>query len=426
MKKFIFSTIILVSAMSLAVSCDKNNDDSKLGIKDDYTASELTPDAHKAKLEEIAIEFVNYFNPSDAEELLTSAMSLVEYMEVFSYGIEGEAQEDAFMGVNSLVRGIREFSGSELAEFATRAAEDIIIDPSDTETNPFAGKCFEFDGSEWQVSDGAAKSVMFKWDDSVALLCWDGATEVEYYDEVEDVNIVMLVPTEIEITIKINGTEHLYVALESEGDDKSWSPKSTVRLYGGYEYESSSKTDDKGVEAKTSLAKNGKTIISMATVVAIDNLINVDEWMLEYYEKYNEIDLSEFVADNVRNGSAQIDILSLSILATGDFKGMYQQIEEYGKTYEYSKEYYDKVCALINDKVELIIVYNDTKEIIAEVVMQTVEEEYFDELSYYLEPVLLFPDGSKFAFEDYFNEHAFGDFMDKLIEIAEQFNDMLY
>ena len=69
-------------------------------------------------------------------------------------------------------------------------------------------------------------------------------------------------------------------------------------------------------------------------------------------------------------------------------------------------------------------VYNDTNEKIADVILQTVEEEYYDQYLdktdyiYYAAPILVFPDGSKFAFEDFFTEESFSDLIERISEIA--------
>ena len=55
--------------------------------------------------------------------------------------------------------------------------------------------------------------------------------------------------------------------------------------------------------------------------------------------------------------------------------------------------------------------------------MISYRDDYYDETYYEVEPILLFPDGSKYAFEDYFTERAFGDLLDKLEEIADELDE---
>jgi hypothetical protein len=72
-------------------------------------------------------------------------------------------------------------------------------------------------------------------------------------------------------------------------------------------------------------------------------------------------------------------------------------------------------------------VYNDTKELVADVAMRVAKEydDWDDEYYYYLEPVLVFSDGSKYTFYEYFTERAFGDLIEEIGEIAEYYEDMI-
>lgn len=142
--------------------------------------------------------------------------------------------------------------------------------------------------------------------------------------------------------------------------------------------------------------------------------------------------------DNVKTGSAQLDILNLSCVMEGNFKDLAKKIEEYDDQYDYydedwnylpdqAKKYYEKVCKLINDNIDIVIVYNDTKELVAEVAMSVAKEyrDWNDEYYYNAEPVLVFSDGSKYTFYEYFTERAFGDLIEEIGEIAEYYEDMI-
>jgi hypothetical protein len=125
---------------------------------------------------------------------------------------------------------------------------------------------------------------------------------------------------------------------------------------------------------------------------------------------------------------AQFDILTLSVIGNGDLKRVISEIDALDERYAESdgseKEYCDEGCAIINKYLKLVAIYNDTKEKIADVIMQTELVEYYDEwedmtYTYYKPvPVLVFPDGSKFLFEDFFNESGFGNLFERLGDIA--------
>lgn len=428
---------------------DDNQDPITPGgdVNDD---SDLTPGEHKARLEEIAIEFVDAFEPSDVEELIYSALSVAEYAEYFDYGFVGnEKYDNAGSGdvnykshAETLVRGLQRFSATDLVEFATRVAEDFVIDINDPELNPYAGKNYIWTGYGWEETNGKDKTIGFEWDETEATISWFGSTKLEYlYDEEE--NYVVYIPNDITITIKIGGKTHFTAKLETNITDlKTWAPKVTITLNGGYEYVADSAGNSKGLEGQVTFKKNGKTLLHAATVVAINDATDIDNWMYEYYDDYNGeyyTDISdEYFLENVKTGAAQLDILELSIVAEGDFKGMYEEIEEIEDMYdtwdggEYlpdqAKKESDAICEYVNEKVEIVLLYNDTKERVANIVMST--SRYYDEYdgyTYYgVEPILVFPDGSKFAFEEYFTEKAFGDLINVVQRLAEEFESIIY
>lgn len=470
MKKLFSIVAILASVMLTFTACDDSNPtdgdnnnnpsnpsnpnnpggnddvDTPINPGGDISDSDLTPGEHKARLEEIAFEFVETFEPYDVEELTNSAMALAEYAEYFDYGSETYAvKENCPSLAETLVRGLQRFSAADLVEFATRATEDFVVDINDPDLNPYASKSFTWDGEEWVVGNGKDKTITFEWDDTVATISWTKSTKLEYYYEDEDMNVVAYVPNNVEISIKINGKEHLNIVLTTNITDiKTWAPEAKITLNGGYEFSARSKGNSKGLEAGASIKKGGKTLLNAAAVVAVNDATDIDNWMEEYYDEwdgcyYSELS-GEYFLENVKTGSAQIDILELSIVAAGDFKGMYEEIEKIDDRYdswddetseylpEQSKKECDAICDYVNEKVEIVLLYNDTMERVANVVFTTVS--YYDEYdgyTYYgIEPILVFPDGSKFAFEEYFTEKAFGDLFDAIDELAEQVDSMLY
>lgn len=446
MKKLLFALALLASMMISLSACDKSNKENtedgsgiiNNGQFDEY--SSLTPGEHKARLEEIAIEFVEYFEANDTEELVDGALSLAEYMEDFDYYGDESYRFDAKL----LAQGAERFSAQALAEFATRAAESFVIDVNDPDLNPFAGKCFTYDGYEWSVTDGSDKTIQFVWDDCVATISWTKSTKLEYYYSDDDINYVVYVPNNIELTVEINGKRHLNVELATNiSNMKTWAPQVTISLNGGYEMVSKVEGNSKGLTSQSTLKKDGKTLYSAVSTVAINDATDIDNWMEEYYDEYYDeygTYISEdYFLENVKTGAAQIDILSLSILAEGDFRGMYEEIESiddrydsYDDDYNYISENVKKeceaICKYVNDKVQVVLVYNDTKEKVADVVMSVARDydSYDDDYYYYVEPILLFPDESKYAFEDYFTERAFGNLIRKVEELAEDFANLVY
>ena len=86
------------------------------------SVSELTPDEHKQKLEDIAIELVDEFNPSDFELLANAFISLSEYL--YTEEWDDESQE---YPVEQMARALKTKSMGDFTKAVTRASEQFIL-----------------------------------------------------------------------------------------------------------------------------------------------------------------------------------------------------------------------------------------------------------------------------------------------------------
>ena len=413
MKKILSSLALCAFIAPLLVGCNKGPEsgNNTPGNVDDYnTPSTLTPGEHKAKLEDIAVEFIGYVDLADFEEILDALYCLTEYLEY-----------DEEYAYNELAMGIKNLSPIHFQRFATRALEEVIIDINDPEYNPLAGYVYEWNGDEWEESEGDSHKIVVKWDDAVATASWGETTRQEWtFRELEKKTIVY-VPNSLTLNVKIDNKEHLnIVAKPNITDSKTLAPSVEVSLNGGYTISASVKADSRGLETHSSIKKGNKTLLNANTVVAINDFTDIDNWLKTE---------GEYFADQIKSGKVQIDILNLSIVGAGDFKDLLTDIDEiteglYGDEYDAERwrRKMEDVCDLVNEKIKLVIAYNDTDEKVADIVLQVSRD---DEDDYYVEPILLFPDGSKYAFENYFTETAFGDLIDAIEELADDFEDMM-
>lgn len=418
-KLFLFVALFATTALSV-VSCNKNGGDAGIEISGD---SKLTPGEHKARMEEIAIDFIDSFNVNDVEELVYELYDLADYLEW------GDFPDYYGEMMNNLARGAEELSIVELGSFVTRATEDFVIDINDPDLNPYAGHSYTFneDWYEWTEGQANSNTIEFIWNHAKATLKWSGEKKVEFEYPDEDINYVVYVPKTITLTVTIDGVEHLVVTVNPNiTSSNTMAPSTEVRLYGGYVIKVSGELNNKGVGHNASIEKNGKSLYSSVVAITVDDFNDVDNWLKEcnsddYYGYYAEID-PDFFKDNLKNGTVQINIMELTLYAKGDFRGVIEEIEKIDAIDD-EKKFYKKLCDLVNDKVKAVALYNDTNERVADVVMQVASDDGWDGLEYYVEPILLFPDGSKYAFEDYFTEHAFGDLIDRIEEIVEELED---
>lgn len=418
MKKILSSLALCAFIAPLLVGCNKGPEsgNNTPGNVDDYnTPSTLTPGEHKAKLEDIAVEFIGYVDLADFEEILDTIYCLSEYL-----GYEEEDWYGDEYAYNELAMGIKNLSPIHFQRFATRALEEVIIDINDPEYNPLAGYVYEWNGDEWEESEGDSHKIVVKWDDAVATASWGETTRQEWTFRELETKAVVYVPNSLTFSLKIDNKEHLnIVAKPNITNSKTLAPSVEVSLNGGYTISASVKADSRGLETHSSIKKGNKTLLNASTVVAINDFTDIDNWLKTE---------GEYFADQIKNGKVQIDILNLSIVGAGDFKDLLTDIDEiteglYGDEYDAERwrRKMEDVCDLVNEKVKLIIAYNDTDEKVADIVLQVSR----DDEDYYVEPILLFPDGSKYAFENYFTETAFGDLIDAIEELADDFEDMM-
>ncbi|MBR4045475.1 MAG: hypothetical protein IKK05_01060 [Alistipes sp.] len=424
MKK-LFSTLALCAiALTTLSSCDLFKPEEKKNDAPEYEASKLTPSQHQEKLETIALEIVNAIDPADVEELATSLTTLSERIPKEEQG-----------GAEELARSIQNLDVNNIVALVTRASEELILDINDPEL-ALGGICVEFkeDGTTEESEIDDKRAIMIKWESDAIVLSWgENKGEYTFEDSIEGVKYIVKLPSFIKIAITLNGVEHFSANIEPNvTDNYTYAPALTIKLNGGYELYSKVNANNKGVGVEGSFKKNGKKLIGSAAAISINDLTNPDNWYEEYYDEYygetvSDIALGEYIGENVTNGTVQVDLLTLSIIGTGDLRNVIDEMNALDERYNngnYPKEYYDEGCAIVNKYLKVMAVYNDTNEKIADVILQTVEEEYYDEYLgktdyiYYAAPILVFPDGSKFAFEDFFTEESFSDLIERIGEIA--------
>ncbi|MBO7235357.1 MAG: hypothetical protein J6V05_02075 [Alistipes sp.] len=412
----------------------ENPDNPGTGEKPGDSTSPLTPDEHKQKLENIAIEFVDEFNTADFEALIGSLSYFEDLFEVDDEMVEVPGDEY----IDETTRALKSFSVAGVINAVTRASEQFIFDINDEDFD-FNGAVIDFTEDSEEPSfeyDGNLGECVVKWEDSVATFSW-GETKGQYtyIDEEEDVEYIVNIPAYINLSLKISGVEHLNINVEPNyTDNHTYAPKITIKLNGGYEIVCENIADNQKLSCAYSLSKNGKRLAGAVAAASIKDFTNPENWYYEYYDDYYNEYITEIAPDiyfekNVTNGSIQIDILTLTLTAAGDFTGMYDKIEAIEDKYNWwdetytvydesqEKAYYNDLCELINNTVEFVALYNDTNEKIADIKVQPRRSVYDEgDIDYEIDLVLVFPDGSKHVMQDYFTADSFEDLMNHLSE----------
>ena len=391
--------------------------------------SELTPDEHKQKLESIAMQLVDEFNPADFNTLTESLASLASYLRFEEEGEWGDSGE-----VPEVTQALKSGSVSALTSAITRASEQFIIDANDGAIE-VEGYRFTFDesGEPSYEELGRTGVVEVAWDNAVATFTWgENDGRYTYYFEEDDVEYIVEVPSYINALLKINEVEHLNINVEPKViDNYTFAPKLTIKIYGGYEVVTEVNADSQKLNHITTLNKNAKNLISATSEVYINGFTNPDNWLAEYDygNGYVETgyDPAEYFNNNVTSAQFRYDVLTLSII--GRCSDIQKMLEEEEKLYDSSDDdttYYNALAAIMNKYLDIIAVYNDTDERIADIKWQgfynhSYDEEYDCEvISAGCEPILVFPDGSKFSLEQFFTME---DFEELFEQISEKFGE---
>lgn len=425
-KSNLFRIVAYACALSL-IACDGTQNpitDGKLDVETEKE-SDLTPGQHQQKLEDMAVELIGYLNADDTREIVASAEDFSSYIEYF----EEPASSAAL--VAEAAKAAAELSPAKLVAWVTKAttSEDFIIDPNDGEMNPFAGYCYTFNLQtyQWDRSTIDNNAIKFCWGEDSMELVWTNGKRWDWDFVEEGEHYIVYVPATIDFSMKIGGKEHVNIALKTNiTDNQTMAPEATMTVNGGYTVKVALAGDVKGIGWNASISKNDKLLVSTVMAVAINDLTNLDNWVekewCENCEEYHVyLDPEEYFVEQVKTGEAQLTILNLTIAMVGDFAGLMETEERLYDSLGDTENYYKQFTKALNERMQAVAVYNDTKEKIADVVWQYRKiNDYYDDYDYYtIEPIIVFPDGSKFAFEDFFTEGAFRDVINAVEEFAE-------
>ena len=423
---------IFAACTLLLSACNSNGGNSIGDVELEIEKnSDLTPGQHQQKLEDIAIEFINHLDANDTQSIVESIDDFTNYLNYFNEDEIYYAQI-----VPTVAEAAANLSPAKFSQLITRATtEDFVIDPNSGEMNPLAGYCYTFNTTTftWDKTAIDSSAIRFCWGKDSMEITWTNSKRWEWTFVEEGERYVIYVPANIKFSLKIDGKEHIGININSNHTDNyTYAPEGTLTVNGGYKINIAFTGNVKGIGAKASISKN-KTILASGLITStINDFTNLDNWVCEYYDDWDDqyytyLDPSEYFAEHIKTGAAQFTILDFSIIASGDFNGLFNTIETIEDSSDSEEDYYKRVCSVLNEKIQAVAAYVSTKEKIADIVWQTRKityEEYDYEIGYYeyyyytIEPIIVFPDDSKFAFEDFFTARAFSSLIDAVEEFA--------
>lgn len=505
-----------------------DNDQNGGGSKPIEDVSTLTPGEHQTKLENIAKEFVGYFDAEDSRALIESLSKLDGYLnddEEYGIGIPfyqsvyptsgGEFdltvhiprlyyEENPVIQSPSFVSSVRiektqnepevriiinvsaseshdaihisdsygdlictiglypdlsargmawfkssgtlaclkqaaGFSGEAVAQFAIAATQpDYTIN-----LNDYAGSVYTYnhETEDWDQTEVSGNTIIARWDDSEATLTWSNTTKTWEGDVDYDKNAKVYVPEEITVTVKVAGREELTLKVQPNlSSNYELAPYATMRLNGGYTFTVDADASRTGVRAAVTVAKNNTIIAASKGTLSINDLTDTSNWFDKetyswegwngetYTEEWTSCVVDDYICDNAKTGEITLDVLSATIHAQGDIKKVVLGADEIDDTS--SKNGATLLSALINANMTSFLLYNDENKKVADIVVQpylSYNEYWGGEMheEWDQEPVLVFPDGSKFAFEDYFTSKKFSSLIDAIETLFDAYSSFV-
>lgn len=269
------------------------------------------------------------------------------------------------------------------------------------------------------------------------------------------------VPEKIEISLKENGIpmaeitfnfKQSFTASGLNPTTDNFNVEGKVVLDGGYEinisnvsYDGAGQTAGGGVV----VIKDGQALVTglASGQVSLENFVDryEDRWDDEYYSK------GEWTSVKV-NKAKEVGV-AVDVLGEVQFKGSCSNAKEVADLMESywdalsdwdeesdSRKNPDEAAALrhlnnINAKLDLNVYYDRGNNSQAKVEFEIGKEVRdwdmngdgyvnSEDIDYFLLPVIVFNDGSRYAFEDYFTKAAFKALIDRVDEFAEEYDDL--
>ncbi len=406
----------------------------------------LTPDEHKAKIENIGKEFVAKFDASENEVIAKEIYKLEGFITGSNLGdlLDLGSSEDIaplppmvaktaplVILQNTLNTLSSVITKNDIQSLASRASTIEEFGLSDYEG------IYTYNGTEW-VKTEASNKIELKYDNDKSSFTIN-ISDIRYYTNVDDYKIE--IPGKTIVSLTANGTELV-------------SSTTTIKL----------STDQKTVDATVDIATNTnyKWIVKVSAKgdrsTLHYNMLIKDEGVMSATAEITGANMTDpdFVEGNednldkvFHNGVLTYGILDMKLHGTADIKAIVSALNKLD-SYEIgnnpsineanSKKYAEQESQIVTDYANIEMSYLNGGEKIADVILQpTWETTYsyiYDEndpyagevewKEWYSSPVLVFAsDDSKIAIEDFFSESRFSSFIGAVEDLANEFTKML-
>lgn len=423
--KFFIVGLLCVSAFSL-YSCDK-------GDEKESPYTELTPDEHKAKLEEIGLDIVNKIKPETQENLIRTLDAFIEYAE----DLELEDNEAGnVQGFASTLKSICENNSLGNLSKLSRATDSELYSLARYAGVYEMNEVYDSHGSyyQWDKIEDATDKLEFIFEvddnkDGIIKITKEGTEQIfDAYDDDEGTHYAVMVPETAKVTVAFDGKTLLSLECNMKVDNGAKTVVSDITIdANGYKYEEH--IDVKPDNASTTLAFSidGEKIVEANAWLNGKNMTDGNE-LEDNFDNDNAQDLFADGAVEVKvYGSKDGVVLKGSVSSV---KGLIDKLDKLDKV-DYNEKntmsHQTKVADAYNEFLKGEMYYTNGNNVIAKFSMQAYDDsdEYYED--YDIEPVITFEsDNSKFSFESYFDDGiSFEGLIDKIEDLGDKFDSYI-
>ncbi len=387
----LFMLSLLASASLFMFSC-KDDDEVKPDVTIPDKFSDLTPEQHKAKLEENGLQLIE-----DMEGLkdLNAIEAIINFVDLMSDDEDVYYTKDLFNAITVLDKNAA--STEIFSAMRVKEGDGSIQEMYEAEIGVYTwNPTFE----EWDYQE-TGSAIVYKFPANAEENTNNATLTIKDYKGVTVANPLDAdysgdLPTNLVVELKIDATVVMKYSFNAQYNNEGIPSlaKSTLEL-SPYVYAVEATNNSKEISLNYSLKKSAKVLIALGSKAGglfdEDNLENGEE-----------------ISDVFHTAEAYFQVMNIKIAGTVDIKKLEAEtLNLDGPSQQMVKAF--------NDYVDLAVIYADSNEKLAEIDFYL--GTYGD-----LDARMVFGDGSKTNLEVYFN-NGFDDLLAEIEDLLSEFEE---
>jgi hypothetical protein len=395
--------------------------------------SKLTPDENKEKLEQIALDFANIVKAADFTDF-TDAVNRIKEVELPE---DFQGEEDAPLP-NPAGRisqaGVPLFFGkfdvlTRANGLATRAADYAASDLYGIYTWDEESVTDEFDG--WTKEESTEELTFeFNFEDGEVITLTGKASGTETEVTVEGKTVVVPASASFKIAKGSATLAEVAIGVPSINDDATVGKVITSVSLCGYTFATTTNVTTSKIDLSVNIKKGSQALLDVTASLSGSNLTSIETIEVEEYgNTYTEVRYK----GTPGAASGTVNIMGGKIFLKGSSANLQNIIDEleelFDKEDEYDseQEYYKEYSSIWNKNLNVFMNYDGSNNPIAKLEFDAVNNYDYNGdgvKDFYSAGHIVFAnDGSKYLFEDYFNEDDFSEVIDAFEELGRMLED---